>query len=64
MVGNIDNNWAAIQQKINSNTNFDFFDDLIKLSEEIKSYDKGYSMKTILCVSQTVFFKNNMSVPN
>ena len=42
MVRNIDNNWAAIQQKIDSNTNFDFFDDLTQLSREIKNYDKGY----------------------
>ena len=47
MVRNIDNNWAAIQQKIDSNTNFDFFDDLIQLSREIKKYDKGYFMETI-----------------
>ena len=47
MVRNIDNNWAAIQQKIDSNTNFDFFDDLTQLSREIKNYDKGYFMKTI-----------------
>ena len=50
MVRNIDNNWAAIQQKIDSNTNFDFFDDLIQLSREIKNYGKGYFMETILCV--------------
>ena len=45
MVRNIDNSWAAIQQKINSNTNFDFFDDLMQLSEEIKNYDKGDFVK-------------------
>ena len=48
MVRNIDNNWSTIQQKINSNTNFDFFDDLVQLTREIKNYDKGYFMKTIL----------------